>query len=76
MTYRVAVVVIAGPLPALAEESSMTVSTNGDAARPDARLIPLLDHLAKLLAADCQREAQAGASDPLPRLALPRKAGT
>lgn len=54
----------------------MTVSTNGDAARPDARLIPLLDHLAKLLAADCQREAQAGASDPLPRLAPPRKAGT
>ena len=53
----------------------MPVPTKGDGARPDARLIPLLDHLAKVLAAECQREAQAGASDGVPQLAPPRKGG-
>ena len=53
----------------------MPVPTKGDGARPDARLIPLLDHLAKLLAAECQREAQAGASATLPQPAPPRKEG-
>ena len=54
----------------------MPVPTQGDGARPDARLIPLLDHLVRLLAADCQREAQTGASDALPPVAPPRKEGT
>ena len=54
----------------------MSVFIKGDGPRPDARLIPLLDHLAKVLATDCQREAQAGAPDAIPQMAPPRKERT
>lgn len=53
----------------------MPVPNKGDGARPDPRLIPLLDHLAKLLAAHCRREAEAAAAGAVPELAPPRKEG-
>lgn len=40
----------------------MPVPAKGDAARPDARLTPLLDYLVRLLAAECRRRAEADAS--------------
>lgn len=42
----------------------MPVPAKDDGARPDARLVPLLDYVAKLLALECQRRARPGVSAP------------
>ena len=51
----------------------MSVPAKGDGAPFDARLIPLLDHLAQLLAAMHVRQAEAGTTAPPAAAAPPRK---
>ena len=53
----------------------MPTPTGADGARPDARLIPLLNHLADLLAAASARQPEAASSVP-PSPAAPRKDGS
>ena len=42
----------------------MPVFAQDDGARPDPRLIPLLDYVVKVLAHECQRRAQPDVSAP------------
>ena len=51
----------------------MSSPLGGDAVRPDARLIPLLNHLAELLAAAHVRQTEDASSAPPSPTAPPRK---
>ena len=54
----------------------MSSPRGGDGARPDPRLIPLLNHLADLLAAAYVRQTEDASSVPPSPAALPRKDGS